>query len=72
MNLLFVKRGILALTGARLLGGNSTPNNGLYADQEASELIFLCSLSQLPLPIIVIIIFFLLDCPMTLFPKQRP
>lgn len=45
MNLLFVKRRLIALTGARLLGGASTPTNGLYADQETSELVCLCSLS---------------------------
>lgn len=66
---LFMKRRLFALTGARLLGGVFPPNSGLYADQETSELVSLCSLSQLLLPIIVFIILFLSNCPIALFHK---
>lgn len=69
MNLLLVKTRPIALTGARWLGGASTPQNGLFADQGTSQLVSLPSLSQLSLSIIVFIIFFLYNCPTALFPK---
>lgn len=67
MYLLLVKRRLIAMTGARLFGGASMPENGLFADQETSELVSLPSLSQLSLPIIVFIIFFLSNYPIALF-----
>lgn len=47
MYLLLVKRRLIALSGARLLGGASMPENGLLADQETFELAYMPSPSQL-------------------------
>lgn len=44
MYLLLVNRSLITLTGARLLGGTSMPENGLFVDQETSKLVSLPSL----------------------------
>lgn len=60
---LFMKRRFFSLTGARLLGGVFTPNKGLYADQEISELVSLCPLSQLFLAYYCIYTFISIQLP---------